>query len=81
MGIDEDIIEVYYYKNVELLFQDLIDIALECSRCVNQSKKHHLVLGMAIAGLEGHLLFITFPDPHLMISIGQIELSETLSPP
>ncbi len=55
LGVDEDIIEVHYHKNVELLCQDLVDIALERGRCVSQSKKYHLVLEMAIAGSEGRL--------------------------
>ncbi len=33
-SIDEDVIEVYYHENVELLCQDLVDIALKRSRCV-----------------------------------------------
>ena len=34
LGIDEDIIEVYYHKNVELFYQNLVDIALESGRCI-----------------------------------------------
>ena len=71
-SIDKDIIKVYYHKNVEFLCYDFIDVALECGRCVGQSKKHHLVHKMAIAAFEGHFLFITFFDPHSIISIGQI---------
>ena len=80
LSIDKNVIEIHYHKNVELLGQDLIGVALKRSRCVGQSKRHNLVLEMAIAGLEDHFLFIAFLDPHLMVSIGQIELSETLSP-
>ncbi len=80
LSVDKDIIEVYYDENVELLCQDLVDVALERGRCISQSKRHHLVLKMAIPGLEGHLPFIAFPDPHLMVGIGQIELGETSSP-
>ncbi len=76
-GIDEGIIEVHYHKNVELLYQDLIDIALERSRYIGQSKKHHLVFEMAIAGPEGCFPFIAFSDPHLIVDISQIKLGET----
>ncbi len=38
LGVDEDVIEVYYYENVELLCQDLVDITLKCGRCIDQSK-------------------------------------------
>ncbi len=52
LGVDKDVIEVYYYENVKFLCQDLIDIALEHGQCVGQSKRHHLVLEMAIAVLK-----------------------------
>ncbi len=78
-GIDEDVIEVHYYKNVKLLCQDLIDVAQECGQCIGQSKRYHLVLKMAITGLEGYLLFIAFFDSYSIVGISQIELGETLS--
>ncbi len=80
LSVDEDVIEIHYHENVELLGQDLVDVALKCGRCVGQSKRHYLVLEMAIAGPEGRLAFIAFPDPHSMVGIGQIKLGETLSP-
>ncbi len=79
LGVDKDVIEVHYDKNVKLFYQDLIDITLECGRCVSQSKGHHLVLEMAIAGPEGRLPFVSFPNPYSMVGIGQIELGETSS--
>ncbi len=79
-GIDEDVIKVHYYKNVELLCQNLVDIALECDRCVDQSERYDLVLEVVIAGPEGRLSFIAFSDPHLMVGIDQIKLGEMLSP-
>ncbi len=68
-GIDEDIIEIYYHENVKLLCQDLIDVDLESDWCVSQSKRHHRVIKMAIAGFEGCFLFIAFLDPHPIVGI------------
>ena len=79
-GVDKDVIEVYYYKNVEFFCQDLIDITLKRGRYISQSKKYNLVLKMAIAGFEGNLLFVVFSDPHLIIDITQVKLSKTPSP-
>ena len=79
-SIDENVIEVYYYENVKLFCQDLVDIALERSRYVSQSEKYHLVLKIAMVGLEDRFPFVSFPNPHLMVSIGQIKLGEILSP-
>ncbi len=78
-GIDEDVIKVHYHKNVELLCEDLVDITLECDRCISQSKKHDLRFEVTIAVPEGRLPFIAFPDPHLRVGIGQVELGEMLS--
>ncbi len=79
-SVDEDVIEIHYYKNVELLGQDLVHVTLKRGRCVGQSEKHDLVLEIAIAGPEGRLPFVAFPDPHSMVGIGQIELGEPSNP-
>ncbi len=80
LDIDDYVIEIHYYKNVKLLCQDLVDIALEYSRCVGQSKRYYLVLEMSIAGLKGRLPFDSFPNPHSMVCIGQIKLGEMSNP-
>ena len=77
--VDEDVIEVYYHKNVKFFCQNLINIALKRGQCIDQSKKHHLVLEIAIAVSESCFLFIAFSDSHLMIDIGQIKLGKTSS--
>ncbi len=79
LGVDEDVIEVYYHKNVKLLCQDLVDIALKHSRRIGQSKRHDLIFEVTIAGPEGRFSFIAFLDSHLMVGISQIELGKTLS--
>ncbi len=79
LSIDEDVIEIHHNKNNTLLYQDLIDVALECGRCVSQSKRYHLVLEIAIEGPEDRLSFISFPNPHLMVGISQIELGKMSS--
>ena len=67
--IDKDVIKIYYHKDIKFLCSDLVDIALEHGQCVGQFKKHHLVVKVTIAVPKGGFLFITFFDPHLMISI------------
>ena len=79
-GVDENIIELHYYKNVELFCLNLINIVLKYSRCIGQSKRHHLVLKIVITVLDGRLLFIAFSDTYLMVDVSKIELGETLSP-
>ncbi len=80
LGVDEDVIELHYVKNVELFCQDLVDVTLKYGRHIVQSKRYDLIFQITIAGPEGRLPFIAFPDSYSMIGIGQIELGETSSP-
>ena len=68
-GINEDVIKVYYHKNVKLFYWNLIDIVFEYNRYICQSKRYHLVLEMAVAGPKSHLLFIVLFYSYLIISI------------
>lgn len=70
LSLSKDVIEVYNNENVELFCKDLVDVALEHGRCLDQSKKYYLVFQVFITGLEGCLSFITFFDSYLMIDIG-----------
>ena len=79
LGVDEDVIEIYYYENVELFYQNLIGIILEYDRHVSQSKRHDLVIEVAIVDLKGGLPFVTFSNSYLIIGISQVELGETPS--
>ena len=58
--IDEDIIEVNYHKNIEFFYQNLVDIALQYSWCVDQSKKHHVILKMAIVSQKPFSICLFF---------------------
>ena len=79
LSVDENVIKIHYHKNVKLICQDLVNVTLKCGWCIGQSEKHDLILEIAIASFEGRLLFVPFPDPHLMVDIGQIKLGEALS--
>ena len=79
-GIDEDVIEIDYYENIEFLCQDLVNIILERGWSVSLSKKYDLVIEVAIAGPEDCFLFITLFNFHPMVDIGQIERDKMLSP-
>ncbi len=70
VSVDEDVIEVQYNENVEIICKDLIDVTLKRGWCVGQSKRHDLIFKVTIAGLEGRLLFIAFSDSHLIVGIG-----------
>ncbi len=49
LGIDEDVIKVYYHKNVELLRHYFVDITLKDGWRIGQSKRHDLIFKVTIA--------------------------------
>ncbi len=68
--VDEDVIKVHYHENVELFYQDLVDVTQKYSQRVGQSKRHDLIFEVIIAGSKGRLPFIAFFNPYLMVGIG-----------
>ena len=80
LSVNKNVIKVYYYDNVKFFCENLVDITLKRGWYVGQSKRYDLVFEVAIASLESRLPFVFFPNLHLMIGIGQIELGKLLSP-
>ena len=76
LSIDENVFKIDNDKNIELFGHYLIDIILKTDRCVEEPKKHYLVLKVAVLSLEGHLPFIALFYPYLMVSICKIKLGE-----
>ena len=78
LSIDQDIVQVYNNKDIKFLGWDLIDITLEGSRRVRETKRYDLILKVAISSLKSRFLLVTFSDSHLMVCVGYIELGEVL---
>lgn len=76
---DKNIIQVYDNEDIKLLYQNLINIILKSVQYIGQSKRHYLVLKMAIAGFENRILFFAFLNPLLIIDIGEIKLDKVSS--
>ena len=68
-GIDKDVIKIYYYKDIKLLYSNRVDIALKTGQYVDQSKRYDLIFEVAIVGLKYCLLFITFFKSYLIVGI------------
>ena len=76
LGIDKDIIWINNNKNIKFFDQDLIDITLETSRCIEESKRYYLVLEVAVLSLKDLFLFIALFYLHLIVSICEVKLDE-----
>ena len=79
-GVNKDVIQINNDEDIEFLGQDLIDVALEAGRSIRQSKRHHLVLKVAVLSLESCFLFIAFSYLHSVVGVGQVQLGELLGP-
>ena len=79
-SVDKNIIKIYYYKNIKVFCQDLVDIILECCRYISHSKRYYLVLKVVIVGPKAHFSFIIFSNSHPIVGINQVKLDKTSSP-
>ena len=77
-NINQDVVHIYYNKNIKLFNQDLIYIALEIGWYIWKPKKHNLLVKMTILGTKNCFLFIAFWNPHWMISTSEIQLCKSL---
>ncbi len=71
-GIHQDVIQLYHNKDIKILSKNLIDVVLKTNRCVGKTEKHDLILQVTVSGTKGRFPFITFSNPHLIISIREI---------
>lgn len=52
---------------------------VETSWSVGKFKRDNLVFKITVSSLKNNFPFISFPNPHLMVSISSIQLTKTLS--
>ena len=60
--VDEYVVEVYQYTNIEQVTEDVIHEALESGRCVGESERHYVPFEGAVASPESRLPFIALLD-------------------
>ncbi len=73
IGIDEDVVKVYDYRNVKHVSKNIVHKALECRGSVGEPKRHDTPFKGAVMGLEGCFPFITFSYAYKMISMSEIK--------
>ncbi len=76
--MDQDVLQIYYNKNIKLFSKNLVDIALKTSWCIGETKRHYLILEVAIFGAKGRLLLVIILDSYLMIGSSEIQLYKLL---
>ena len=76
---NKDVIQIHNDKDFKLLRKDLVNISLEACQYIYWTKKHHLVLEVAISSPERDFLLLSFADSYLMVSTSEVELGELFS--
>ena len=62
VGVDEYVIEVHQYTNIEQVAKDIIHEVLESGGCIGETKRHYTPFEGAIVSPESRLPFITLSD-------------------
>ena len=73
VGVDEDVIEVHQYTNIEQVTKDIIHEALESGGCVGKSERHYTPFEGAVASLESCLPFIALLDLDQMVGMLEVD--------
>ena len=71
--VDEYVIEVHQYTNIEQVAKDIIHEALESSGCIGESERHYVPFKGAVASPESHLPFIALLDSDQMVGMPEVD--------
>ena len=72
--VDQDIIQVYYYGDVNHVGKDVVHEPLETHQGIGEPLGHHQPLERPVPGLEGGLRFITIGDVDEVVGMSQVNL-------
>ena len=70
--VDENVVEVHQYTNIEQVAEDVIHEALESGRCIGESERHYAPFEGAVASPESHFPFIALSDSDQMVGVCKI---------
>ena len=73
VGVDEYVIEVHQYTNIEQVAEDVIHEALESGRCIGESERHYVPFEKAVVSLESRLPFIALLDSDQMVGMPEVD--------
>ena len=71
--VDEYVIKVHQYSDIEQVAKDIIHEVLESGGCVGESERHYMPFEGAIASLESCLPFIALSDLDQMVGVPEVD--------
>ncbi len=79
LGEDQDVVKVDHDLSFgNKIAEDVVHHLLEHCGQIGESKEHNGGFEEAPIGMEGHLLFVSFPDSDVVVSPMNVELGEVL---
>ena len=74
VGAYQDIIQVYYYRDVNHVGEDVVHEPLETRQGIGEPLGHHQPLERPIPGPEGGLPFVAIGDVDEVVGMSQVDL-------
>ena len=78
IGMNQNIIEVHNDKNIKFFRQNFVNVVLKASGGIRKTKRHNLVLEIAILHSKSCFLLVILLNSYLIICICQFQLSRIL---
>jgi hypothetical protein len=75
IGVDEDVVQIYYDVDVQQVGKNSVQEALEGSRSIGKTLRYDPEVVGAIASAKGGFIFIASSDPEKMVSVFEIKFS------
>ncbi len=69
IGVDHYVIDVNYYKDIEVRPERSIDIAMQGSQCIRYVEQHNRILVVIVASAESCLPLLSFGDSDPMVDV------------
>ena len=74
IGVYQDIIQVYYYGDVNHVGEDVVHEPLETCRGIGEPLRHHQPLERPVPGPESGLPFIAIGNADEVVGMSQVDL-------
>ena len=74
VGVYQDIIQVYYYRDVNHVSKDVVHEPLEPHQGIGEPLGHHQPLERPVPGPEGGLPFVAIGNADEVVGMSQVDL-------
>jgi len=76
VGEHKDIVKVDYAEDVNVAIERTVNISLEASGGISQTKRHNEVFVVPIVCTEGCLPLVSFPYSYPVVHVAQVDFRE-----